>query len=150
LSYLLLAIDYSKSFKYIGLVAARESVIKSNDFLNRSSWVKHIADLPKREKVAYLHRFPSRLARVRDYLERILVVSSIESANSAVTDLAPTTVLVDDTLYSHIQHPRKVRESRVKERHRRVLISLADNVAYYAYWVLEVRKRPRELERILK
>ncbi len=30
-------------------------------------------------------------------------------------------------------HRAKVRESRVRERHRKTLIVLADNVAYFAY-----------------
>jgi len=27
---------------------------------------------------------------------------------------------------------------------------LADNIAYYTYWVLEIRKKPEELRRVLK
>ncbi len=38
---------------------------------------------------------------------------------------------MDDKLYNKIKHPRKVRESRVKERHRKKLILIADNLANY-------------------
>jgi len=149
LSDLLLAIDYSKDFRFVGMVVARESVIKSSEFLNLASWVKHVADLPRREKIAYLHRFPKRLAKIRSYLEHVLVVRGIEEANRRLVELKPDVVLVDNALYSYVHHPRKVMESRVKERHRRVLMLLTDNVAYYAYWVLNVLRDPRKLREVL-
>jgi len=59
-------------------------------------------------------------------------------------------VIVDGKLYKYIDFRPKIRESRVRERYRRVLILLADNIAYYAYLVLEVKKRSEELRRIVK
>ncbi len=151
MSDLVVAVDYSAKPKYIGVVAAREHSIKSSDFLNRASWVKHIADLPRREKTVYLHRLPTRLSRIMDYLESTRYFLSIDNCNKYIELLRPVVVLVDDKLYNAITYPRKVKESRIRERHRKVLIMLADNVAYYTYWILEVRKKSiEELRRIVK
>jgi len=150
LSDLLLAIDYSKSFKYIGLVAAREHVIKRPSFLSIASWVKHVADLPKREKLAYLRRLPDRLSRIMSYLEYVRWFSSVESCSAFIDSITPAIVILDPRLDPYIRYPRKILEDRVSRRHEEILSLLADNVAYYAYWVLEVRKRPRELGKVLK
>jgi len=40
-------------------------------------------------------------------------------------------ILVDDGLYQCVDHSREVRESRVREKHGRRLMLLADNIAYY-------------------
>jgi len=47
-------------------------------------------------------------------------------------------------------NPRKIPEDRVSRRHEKVLALLADNVAYYAYWATEIRRRPQLIEQILK
>ena len=147
---LIVAIDYSRSFKYIGLVAAKEHVIKTANFLNKTSWIKHIADLPKREKTVYLHRLPDRLAKVTKYLSRIRLFRNTKTCSEFVKILNPAVVIVDPKLNPHIDYPRKVLEDRVKRRHEKILALLADNIAYYSYWVIEVRRKPGELNRILK
>jgi len=61
-------------------------------------------------------------------------------------------VIIDDRLYNEIKHPRKVKESRVKERHRRKLVLIADSIANY-FRVLcnsNPRKFREELERFEK
>ncbi|RLG82144.1 MAG: hypothetical protein DRO09_00940 [Thermoprotei archaeon] len=146
----MVAIDYSRSFKYIGLVAAREHVIKRSSFLNRASWVKHVADLPRREKLVYLRRFPSRLARVLEYLVHVKWFNSVEACNTFIKTLNPAIVVVDPKLHLHIDYPRRILEDEVKKRYEKILALLADNIAYYSYWALEVREKLEELRRILK
>jgi len=46
-------------------------------------------------------------------------------------NIKPVVILVDDKLYGILTYRPKIKESKVKERHRRVLTILADNVAYY-------------------
>jgi len=129
---------------------AEEHSIKRSSFLDAASWAKRVADLDRRERIAYLHRLPYRFARVRSYLIYVRHFSSIDDCNSFIQSVKPVVVLVDDGLYSSLTYRPKVKESRVTERHRKVLTILADNVAYYAYWATEVRRRPQLIEQILK
>jgi len=139
------AIDFSKSFKYIGVVAAEEHLVKQSSFLDSVSWAKHIADLAKREKIVYLHRLPHRLAKIHGYLTYIRHFSSPNSCNSSIESIKPVVILVDDKLYDRLTYRPKI-----KERHRRVLTILADNVAYYAYRTAEVRKKSWLPQQVLK
>ncbi len=132
------------------MVAAREHIVKRPSFLNMASWVKHVADMSSREKLVYLHRFPARLSKIMDYLEYVRVFSSVEACNRFVGSLNPAIVIVDPRLDPYISYPRKILEDRVRRRHERILMLLADNVAYYAYWVTEARRRPEELARVMK
>ena len=76
--------------------------------------------------------------------------SGLDSCNNFIQNIKPTVVLVDDRLYTPLTYEPKVKESKVKERHRKILTILADNVAYYAYWAIEVRRKSRLLQQILK
>ncbi len=130
------------------MVAAQEHVLKSSGFLDLSKWVKHVADLDKHEKTRYLHLLPRRFRKIKPYLTHVKIFSSVEPCNSFIRRLKPTVVLADNKLYSSIDHPRKVRESDIKERHRRRLMMLADNVAYYTYWCTAVLARPEKTAEI--
>ena len=138
------------SFHYIGFVAAREHIIKKHSFLNKASWVKHIADLPKREKIVYLRRFPDRLAKIRVFLEHIKWFNNPSSCNDFVNKLSPAILITDPKLDPYIDYPRKIHESKVTRRHEKILALLADNVAYYTYWATIIRRKPQLLEQILK
>ncbi len=130
------------------MVAAREHIIKRSSFLNRASWVRHVADFPKHEKLTYLRRFPERLGKVMSCLEYVRWFSSVEKCSRFTN--SPAIVIVDPRLDPYIRYPRKIHENRVSRRHEKILSLLAVNIAYYAYWVLEIRKRPGELERLLE
>ena len=148
---LIVAVDYSVSFRFIGLVGARECNVKCGSFLNLASWVKHVADLSRREKTVYLHRFPSRLHRLHGHLDYVRVFSSLRECNNFINTVKPAILIVDPKLSPYITYPRKISEDKVKRRHERILVLLADNIAYYTYWTLKVRKKDtRELKRILK
>jgi len=143
-------VDFSKSFRYIGVVVAEEHPVKRSSFLGAASWARRVADLDKQERIAFLHRFPHRFAKVLGYLMYVRLFSSLDDCNSFIQSVRPVVVLVDDSLYDLLDFRPKVRESNIAERHRKVLTVLADNVAYYAYWATEVRKRPQLIEQILK
>jgi len=98
----------------------------------------------------YLHRLPYRLTKIRNYLMYVRHFSSLDNCNDFILSIKPIVALVDDKLYSLITYKPKVKESKVKERHRKILTILADNVAYYAYWAIEVRRKQQLLQWILK
>jgi len=138
---LIAAVDFSKSFRYIGVVVAEEQLIKQSSFLDSVSWAKHIADLAKQEKIVYLHRLPHRLAKIHNYLMHIKHFPNLNSCNNFIQSIKPIVIIVDDKLYNLLTYKPKAKESKVKERHRKILTILADNVAYYAYWAIEIMKK---------
>ena len=115
-----------------------------------TKWLKHVADLDRIEKQIYLHRFPERLLKISSMLSYIRFFSSIEQCNNFIMRVNPITVLVDNKLNPHIVYPRKIIEDRVKEAHRKKLMLLADNIAYYAYWACRKLRKPGKLKIILK
>ncbi len=130
--------------KVIALVATREYVLKDSSFLVSTKWVKHVAELEKHEKSRYLHLLPKRFKSVKPYLTHVKTFSSVEPCNNLIKQLKPIVVLVDDKLYSSIDYPRKIREGKIRERHRRRLVMLTDNVAYYTYWCTAILGRPEK------
>jgi len=138
------------SFKYIGFVAAWEHVVKRRSFLSRASWVKHAADLPRWEKALYLRKFPERFSKLREFLEYVRWFNDLNSCNNLLERLSPAILIVDPKLHPYINYPRKIPEDRVSRRYEKVLALLADNIAYYAYWATEIRKKPQLVEQILK
>ncbi len=79
----------------MGVVAAKEYVVKRPDFLCRASWVRHVVDLPKCEKLSYLHRFPSRLSKILNYLERVKWFNDVRKCRAFVSTLNLATVVAD-------------------------------------------------------
>lgn len=150
LSDLIIATDYSRSFRYVGLVGAREHVIKRPDFLNKASWVRHVADLPRHEKTVYLHRFPSRLNKIINYLNYVRSFNNVRECSKFIQLTKPAIVIADPKLSPRIRHPHKIPENKVSRRYEKILTLLADNVAYYAYWVTEVEGNPKKLRNITK
>ncbi len=63
------------------------------------------------------------------------------SCSDFVNRLDPAIVIVDPKLDPYIDYPRKILENKVTGRHEKILMLLADSVAYYAYWISEVRGR---------
>lgn len=112
--------------------------------------MKHVADLPRLERALYLRKFPERFSKLKEFLEYVRWFNNLDSYSNLVERLRPAVLIVDPKLYTYINYPRKIPEDRVSRRHERVLALLADNVAYYAYWATEVRKKPQLIERILK
>ena len=61
----------------------------------------------------------------------VRVCLNIDCVQSIIENICPLVIIVDDKLYTKIQHPRKVREGHVKEKHRVRLMLIADNIANY-------------------
>ena len=129
-------------------MGAYEHTVKSKEFLDATSWARHATDLGRHERTRYLHLFPTRFRRAKPYLSIVRVLGNTASCNNLVNSLRPIAVLIDDRLHPYIDYPRKVREGRVREKHRKRLMLLADNVAYYAYWCTAVLGRSGKVREI--
>ena len=133
----------------IAVVAAREHLLKRSDFLKAAKWVKHFREIGSDRKRFYLSTFPKRFRKLKPFLDITRICLNIRSTQDILNGLKPLVVIVDDKLYSKINHPRKVRKSRVKERHRRMLTLIADNLANY-FRVLLKDNPERFLEELKK
>ena len=83
------------------------------------------------------------------YLEiaRISVYSlkAIGKINQLLSKIKPALSIVDDKLYSEVNYPIKLRESRVRKRHHENLVTIADNLAnYFRILLKENPKKFRE------
>jgi len=147
------AIDLSEDGpRVVALVGAREHVLKSSRFLRACKWVKHFREIGSDRKSSYLSAFPKRFEKLRPFLDIVRICLDAQAIQRIIDELGPRVVIVDDKLYNEIQHLRKVRESRVKERHRKVLTLIADNLANYFRLLLksDPRRFREELERFEK
>ncbi len=136
----------------ISLVGAEEHILKSSNFIKNAKNFKHFRELGSDRKKQYMRLFPRRLERIQYMLEVIRIYTSINSLQNNIDKLNPIVVIIDDKLYPHIRHPRKIKESRVREKHRKALTIIADNLANYFRMLLNnnPRKYNEELNRIKK
>jgi len=142
------AIDFSEDrVKVIALVGCREHILKSQEFIKATKDFKHFREMGSRRKKQYFKVFPRKFSKIMGLLEVAKTYSSTESLQEDLDKLAPLIVIVDDKLFPTIRHPRKVRESRVKEKHRRKLITLADNLANYFRILLKTNPEKYRKER---
>ncbi len=69
LSDLVIAIDLSEDgTRVIVLIGAREHVLKSSDFLNYTSWIKHFRRIYSKRKYSYLTKLPKCFSKISSYL----------------------------------------------------------------------------------
>ena len=127
-------------------------MLKDSRFLKATKWVKHFREVGSDRRKTYLSLFPRRLEKTKPFLDIIRVHLSIDRVQAVIEEYKPLLVIVDDKLYSKIQYFRKVKESRVRERHRKKLILIADNLANYFRILLknnpkEFREKLREIEK---
>ncbi len=132
LSDLIIAIDLSEDGpRVIALVGAREHIIKTSRFIKSLSRLRHVREVGSDRKSRYISLIPKRIQRVKEILEIVRICRDLACVENTLKQLSPLVVLVDDKLYSYIKHPRKVKESSIKETHRKKLMLLADNLANY-------------------
>jgi len=146
---LIIAIDLSENgARVIALVGARECTLKTRRFARATAWIKHFRELGSDKKRQYLTTFPRRFRKVREYLELVKICMDIDCVQRYVDQYKPYVVMIDNKLYNEIKHPRKVRESDIKEHHRKKLITIADNLANY-FRALQ-KKNPKRLHSNLR
>jgi len=121
------------NFRFIGFVVAREHIIKKHSFLNKASWVEHVANLPRYEKVIYLRKFPDRLSKVGEFIEYIRWFNNPNGCSDFVNRLNPAILIIDPNLDPYINYPHKIPENKVVRRHEKILALLADSIAHYIY-----------------
>lgn len=116
----------------IAVVGIEEPILKSSKFTQVTEWVKHLRELGSDKRKQYLRALPRRFKKIRQYLMLARICTTIRCVQKLIYSYNPLVVIIDDKLANRVQYPRKVRESNVKEHHRRRLILLADNLAGYA------------------
>jgi len=134
--------------KVFALVGCREHVLKSQDFIKATKDFKHFREMGSRRKKQYFKVFPKKYLRVTRFLEIAKAYLSIEALQKDLFELSPIVVIVDDKLFSAIKYPRKIRESKVREKHRKKLITLADNLANYFRILLKTNPKKFRKERM--
>ena len=147
------AVDLSEDGpRVIAVVAAREHVLKSSSFVKQLSRLKHVREVGSDRKARYISLVPRRVEKVLGLLEAVKICRDVACVEDTLRRLNPVVVLVDDKLFNSIGYPRKVRESSVRETHRRKLILLADNLANYFRVLLknDPRRFREELRRLEK
>ncbi|RLF18854.1 MAG: hypothetical protein DRJ68_06570 [Thermoprotei archaeon] len=121
-------------------------------FLEYSKWLKHFREIGSDRKKVYSTLLPRRFEKVKPLLDVVKIRFNVSEVQVLLEGLKPLLVIVDDKLYNEVEYPRKVKESRIKERHRRKLVLIADNIANY-FRILynnNPRRFREELERFEK
>ena len=135
------------------LVGAEEHVLK-RIIVRRASWVKHYREIPSREKRSYLRRFPQRYRKLLQYLAVSRLCFTIDCIDHVLRDIQPELLVLDDKLARELAANTRVllESNAARQRHLRLLITLADNLANYAR--TQIRENPskaltrlRELEK---
>jgi len=114
-----------------------------------AGWARHYREIPSRRKRGYLRRFPERYRKLLPYLTVSRVCFTGDCITRALREVSPELVILDDKLARKLSPAASiVLESRaVKEKHLRVLVTLAGNLANYARTLLK-ESPGRALERI--
>jgi len=99
-------------------------------------------------KSRYIKLTPRRIHRVRELLEVIRVCRDLTCVENILRLLKPSIILADDKLYIYLKHYRKVKESNIRESHRKKLMLLADNLANYFRTLL--KEDPKRFEEELR
>ena len=106
-------------------------MIKTSRFIKSLSRLRHVREVGSDRKSRYISLIPKRVQSVKEFLEIARICRDLACVENILKKLSPLVVLVDDKLYRYIEHPRKVKESSIKETHRKKLMLLADNLANY-------------------
>ncbi|MHC1628001.1 MAG: hypothetical protein ACXQTI_04115 [Candidatus Nezhaarchaeales archaeon] len=149
----MIAIDLSEDGRrVVALVGAREHLLKDGRFLKVSKWLKHFREIGSDRKKAYLSLLPRRFEKVESLLDVVKIRFNVSEIQAILEGLKTLLVIIDDKLYNEVEYPRKVKESRIKERHRRKLVLIADSIANYfrILYNSNPRRFREELERFEK
>ena len=154
---LLIAIDRSVGQrKMYSLIIIDENNIQ--EFNQKASWLKHISELPKRERTPYLRKFPQRYQNLKPYLQRVEITPFFSDIAPIIEELsnAAGVLIIDDTvlnkqLREYAERKNVLKESTAKKRKKfRGLVLLADNLAYYGREIFEETKNMRTFKQELR
>jgi len=136
----------------IVIVGAREHIVRSRSFSKLLPRLRHVREVSSDRKSRYIKLTPRRIRRVRELLEVIRVCRDLTCVENILKLLKPSIILADDKLYIYLKHYRKVKESNIRESHRKKLMLLADNLANYFRMLLkeDPKRFEEELRRIEK
>ncbi len=137
----------------IAIACAREHILKSQRFTTIASSLKHYRKVPSARKKTYLKTFIRKYAKPYNYLEVIRILpynlGAMSNVNRLLSEVKPALIIIDDKLYNKVNHPIKLKESRVRRKHFKNLVTVADNLANYFRILLkdDPKKFKEELKR---
>lgn len=154
---IIIALDRSLGKRKIySLVIMNETNLPQ--FNQKASWLKHISELPKRERMSYLRKFPERYQNLKPLLHKVELTPFFSDIAPTIENSIPSVglVIVDDAvlnkqLKAYANQKNVLRESIAKNRKKfRLLVLLADNLAYYGREVFENTKTLTAFKRELR
>ena len=154
----MIAIDLSEDgASIVALVGVEDHVLKSRKFQRLVSWAKHYREIGSNKKRRYLERFPQRYAKILSYIEVSRIYFSYADLDKDLRRIGKpvAVILIDDKLVNKVTTPSRaivIAESRIKYRHHRQLMALADNLANYFRVLLGSKPSQlrKELEKLTK
>ena len=119
----------------IAIVCAKEYILKSQRFATIVSSLKHYRKVPSTRKKTYLKTFIRKYAKLYNYLEVIRILpynlGAMSNVDRLLSQVKPALIIIDDKLYNKVNYPIKLKESRVRRKHIKNLVTVADNLANY-------------------
>ena len=133
-----MAIDLSEdNAKVIAVIGIQEHILKQ-DTLMGCTWIKHFRRIPSRRKKSYLRAFERRFKRILKYIEisRVFTMDNKDKLIILIKELKPSLIIIDNKLYQLIEYRNKLAENRIKSKHLKTIMLLADNFANYARYMI--------------
>ncbi|WP_056933104.1 hypothetical protein [Thermococcus barophilus] len=141
---LVVSVDRSKEKRTIyALVVVNYDNLK--ELREKTSWLKHIAELRKQEKRNYISKFPQRFALIKPLLEYVWITPYFDDLYNQMSKFENNArvLIIDDVVLSkklrEYQDRKNVfKESIAKKRWEfRHIVLLTDNIAYISREIYE-------------
>ncbi len=146
---LIMAIDRSEDGgRVIAIVGAYEHVLKSRVFGQYCTGLKHFRRVSSRRKARYIRFFEKRFTKLKEVLELIRIVQTIDKVNEIIQIHQPALIIIDNKLAASIDYQCMILEDSPKPRYMNDLITIADNLANYFRLIL--KNNPRKYGEKLK
>ncbi|NJD98888.1 hypothetical protein E3E26_03650 [Thermococcus sp. LS1] len=141
---LVVSVDRSREKRTIyALVVVNYDNLK--ELREKTSWLKHIAELRKQEKRSYISKFPQRFAPIKPLLEYVWITPYFDDLYNQMSKFENNArvLIIDDVVLSKklrgYQDRKNVfKESIAKKRREfRHIVLLTDNIAYISREIYE-------------
>jgi len=146
---LVVAIDVSEDgSRVVAVVGARVHVLNSRRFGRLCTGLKHFRRVSSDRKTGYLRSFAKKCFKLREVLDVVRIVWSVNDVINILSIYRPALVVIDDKLSRYINYEPKILESMPKPIYLDNLMTIADNLANY-FRILLI-KNPRKLREELR
>ncbi len=123
------------------MVGVREHVLKSRMFGRLCVGLRHFRRVSSNRKAAYLRFFVRRYSKLREVLDLVRIVRSVDEVEGILRRYGPALVIIDDKLSRHVSYEPRVLESAPKPKYMNNLITIADNLANHFRILLKEKPR---------